>query len=85
MMYLEFVASDMFAQTSDRRQYVLAAVVAVSVLFLLYSLLIANQPFAGLGFLVFLFVLYLAYRFVRAHERIADALETRDERPDSER
>ena len=72
-------------RTNEWSRYQLIAVVAVSVLFLLYSVLIANQPFVGLWFLVFLFVLYLAYRFVRAHERIADALETRNGRPDSER
>ena len=67
-------------RTDARSRYRLLAVVAVSVLFLLYSILIAGDLFAGLGFLALLYVLYLAYRFVRAHERIADALETRNER-----
>ncbi|RJT01204.1 glycerol ABC transporter substrate-binding protein [Halococcus sp. IIIV-5B] len=73
----------MSAQVSDRRQYVLTvAVVVVGVPLLIYILFIADPLFIGFGFgfLVFLCIFYLVYRFVRAHERIADALEVRNER-----
>ena len=84
-MSLVFVTNDMSDGPDEYSRYQLLAVVAVSLLILLYSFLIAGDLFAGLGFLVFLYVLYLTHRFVRAHERIANALETRDEETDSER
>ncbi|WP_160133381.1 glycerol ABC transporter substrate-binding protein [Halococcus salsus] len=75
-------------RTDARSRHVLVAAVGVNVVVLLYSILIANQLFVGfglLGFLVFLYVLHLAYRLVRAHERIADALEMRRNEPMNER
>lgn len=59
---------------------VLAVIAVIAVLLLLYSILIANQILVGIIVLVLLFVPYLAYRFVRAHERIADALEAQTRR-----
>ena len=63
-----------------RNRAVLAVTAVIAVLFLLYSFLIANQILVGIVVLAFLFVPYLAYRYVRAHERIADALEVRADR-----
>ena len=55
---------------------VLVPIVIAAIVILLYSVLIAGQLFAGMSVLISLFLVYLAYRFVRAHERIADALES---------
>jgi hypothetical protein len=53
----------------------LVGVVVVAVVSLLYSLLIARAPLVWVGVAFPLAFLYLAWRFVRAHERIAAALE----------
>ncbi|WP_137287304.1 hypothetical protein [Halorussus salinisoli] len=65
-----------------------AALGVLAVLAFLYSLVIANRPLLGVTFVVWLFgayllwrFFYLAARFVRAVERIADAMD----RPDRER
>lgn len=59
------------APRTDRRDLTVFAVLAV--LALVYSVLQANFPF--LRSVVALFLVYLLWRFVRAHERIAEALE----------
>lgn len=58
------------------------ALVVVALLVLLYSVLIATRPLLGVSIVVLLFgayllwqFFYLATRFVRAVERIADAKE----------
>jgi hypothetical protein len=57
------------------RRIRLVAVVA-GVLALLYGVLIAGQILAPIALLLWAFLVYLAWRFVRAHERIAAAAET---------
>ena len=52
-----------------------AAVVAVSVVVVLYGVLIAGQILLPVVLILGGFVLYLGWRFVRAHERIAAATE----------
>jgi len=56
---------------------------AIALLVVLYSIVIATRPVLGVTFAVWLFGLYLlwrffhlASRFVRAIERIADAMES---------
>ena len=51
-------------------------ITVVAILTLLYSVLIAQQLLAWFGIVIPLLLVYLFWRFVRAHERIADALET---------
>ena len=58
-----------------RERDVLVAIAVVALLTLAYSLLIAQQVLAWFGIAIPLVLLYLFWRFVRAHERIADALE----------
>lgn len=70
----------MALQTDDRNVLILLGVVAVLVL--VYSVFVARAPLELLGFVLPLVFLYLLWRFVRAHERMADALEGTD-RPDS--
>lgn len=60
---------------SPRDRQVVLAIVAVALVTLLYSLLIAQQILAWFGIAIPLVFLYLLWRFVRAHERIADAME----------
>lgn len=67
---------------SPRERNVLVAVAAVGLLVLVYSFLIAGNLLAGLDIVVPLLLLYLVWRFVRAHERVADALEARSDGPD---
>lgn len=55
---------------------VAAAVVGLLVVYGVFT----GRVFAVVETVVYLVLLYLLYRFVRAHERIAAALETRDER-----
>jgi threonine/homoserine/homoserine lactone efflux protein len=54
---------------------VVAAIVVVALVTLVYSVVIAQQILAWFGIAIPLVLLYLIWRFVRAHERIADALE----------
>jgi hypothetical protein len=58
-----------------RERQVLAAIAAVALLTLLYSLLVAQTVLAWFAIAIPLVVLYLLWRFVLAHERIAAALE----------
>ncbi|PSQ10051.1 hypothetical protein BRC93_11060 [Halobacteriales archaeon QS_5_70_15] len=60
---------------SPRKRTVVLAVVAVAAVTLLYSGLVAQQVLAWFGIALPLVLLYLFWRFVRAHERVADALE----------
>lgn len=58
-----------------RERQVLAAIAVVALLTFLYSLLITQTVVAWFGIAILLAVLYLLWRFVLAHERIAAALE----------
>ena len=60
---------------SPRERSVVVGIVAVALITLVYSVLIAQQILAWFGIAIPLVVLYLLWRFVRAHERIAAALE----------
>jgi maltodextrin utilization protein YvdJ len=60
---------------SPRERTVLVALAVVALLALAYSLLIAQQVLAWFAIAIPLVLLYLVWRFVRAHERIAAALE----------
>ena len=60
---------------SPRERQVVLAIVAVALVTLLYSVLIVQQVLAWFAIVIPLVFLYLLWRFVRAHERIADALE----------
>ncbi|HKJ58561.1 MAG TPA: hypothetical protein VKA37_04980 [Halobacteriales archaeon] len=61
--------------TDERERYVLIGVVVVAVAALLYGVLVLGNPLAWLGAALPLVALYLFWRLVRAHERIAAALE----------
>ena len=63
----------MFAETRDKG--VLVAIGVLSLGLILYSVLILQRLLAGVGVVILLVVLYLLWRFVRAVERIADAVE----------
>jgi Flp pilus assembly protein TadB len=54
---------------------VVIAIVVVALVTLVYSVVIAQQILAWFAIAIPLVLLYLFWRFVRAHERIADALE----------
>ena len=60
-------------------RYGLLAVAILAVLVLLYSVLVMQRALYAVSFVLPLFLLYLVWRFVRAHERIADALEGRED------
>lgn len=47
-------------------------VIVLLILVLLYSFLFANQPLLGVVIILFAYLLYLAARFVRAVETIAE-------------
>ena len=51
------------------------AIGVLSLGLILYSVLILQRLLAGVGVVIPLVVLYLLWRFVRAVERIADAVE----------
>ncbi len=59
-----------------RGNRILLGIGIVAILTFLYSFLILNQGLAWFGIVIPLLFLYLIWRFVRAHERIAEALET---------
>jgi hypothetical protein len=59
----------------ERDRLLLAATVAGGVVVLLYSVLVAGQILAPIALFAWVFVVYLLWRFVRAHERLADAAE----------
>lgn len=60
---------------SPRERNVLLAIVAVAAVTLVYSVLVAQQILAWFAIAIPLVLLYLFWRFVRAHERVAAALE----------
>lgn len=62
---------------SSRNRYVPALIGVVALLTFLYSVLVVNRPLAWVGLVALLLVVYVGWRFVRAIERIADALEDR--------
>lgn len=62
------------ALQSDRLAIGLIALGLVAVA-VLYSVFVMRAPLQWLGFVLPLVGLYLLWRFVRAHERIAEALE----------
>jgi hypothetical protein len=64
----------MAPQTNDR--LLLLAIAALALVTLAYSVFIARAILQWVGIVLPLVFLYLAWRFVRAHERIADAVET---------
>lgn len=55
--------------------YLRVGIALVAVLVLAYSLLIIQSLLRGLGIVLFLALVYLIWRFVRALERIAGAME----------
>jgi hypothetical protein len=59
----------------DRFPYELAGVVVLALLVLLYGVLLGQAVLPAIGVAIPLVALYLFWRFVRAHERIADAME----------
>ena len=63
----------MFAETYDEQFLVVIGVLSLGLI--LYSVLILQRLLAGIGVVIPLVVLYLLWRFVRAVERIADAVE----------
>ena len=63
----------MVAETRDEQFLVVIGV--LSLVWILYSVLIVQRLLAGVGVVIPLVVLYLVWRFVRAVERIADAVE----------
>ncbi|WP_158853355.1 hypothetical protein [Halorhabdus sp. CUG00001] len=62
----------------EGRHLVAILVVGGIVLTFAYSLFVAGMPLLWLNLVSVLLVFYLLWRFVRAHERIADALEQRE-------
>ena len=64
----------MAPQTNDR--LLLLVVAALALVTLAYSVFIARAILQWVGIVLPLVFLYLAWRFVRAHERLADAVET---------
>jgi Flp pilus assembly protein TadB len=54
---------------------VLLAIAVVAVVTFLYSVVVAQQILAWFAIGIPLVLLYLFWRLVRAHERVADALE----------
>lgn len=61
--------------SSQRERRILYGIGAIALLAFIYSLLVTQQILAWFGIVTPLLLLYLVWRFVRAHERIADALE----------
>lgn len=62
--------------TDDPRdRYAIIGIAILAVLTLLYTVLIAGRPLLWFSVVIPLVLLYFAWRFVRAVERIADALE----------
>jgi hypothetical protein len=59
----------------ERDRLLLAATVVGGIVVLLYSVLVAGQILAPIALFAWVFVVYLLWRFVRAHERLADAAE----------
>ena len=55
--------------------FLLLGIALLTVLSLAYSVFVIHQPFLWIGVVVPLGMLYLAWRLVRAAERIATAME----------
>lgn len=64
------------AATRDRETYILLAIAIVALLALVYSVFVTRALLQWVGLVLPLVFLYLVWRFVRAHERIATALES---------
>jgi uncharacterized membrane protein len=56
----------------------LVSLAVAGIVILAYSVLVAQQLLLGASVVVWLLGLYLLWRFIRAHERIAAALEARN-------
>ena len=67
--------------TDERDRYVLIGILVVTAVVALYGVLLTSDLFAWVSVALPLLALYLLWRFVRAHERIAAALETDSSRP----
>lgn len=65
----------MAPETRSLSPQVLAIAVVLVVVTFLYSVFVAAAPLAWVGAVVPLVALYLLWRFVRAHERVAAAME----------
>ena len=61
--------------TDDRPSYELVGIVVLALLVLVYGVVVSQDALTWVGIAVPFVALYLFWRFVRAHERIADALE----------
>ena len=61
--------------SNNKDPYVSTAIAILSALTILYSLIIAKRPLLGMTTVLLFVILYLFWRFVRAIESIADALE----------
>lgn len=62
--------------SSKREKLIPFGIGVVSIFTFLYSLVIATQILLGFGIVILLLLFYLFWRFVRAHERLADAMES---------
>jgi len=60
----------------QERQVVMVLLAIIAVVSFAYSLLIAGQILLWVSIVATVLFFYLLWRFVRAHERIADALES---------
>ena len=63
------------ALQSERMAKVLILIAAAAVVLLVYSVLILRAPLQWFGLIIPVLFLYLFWRFVLAHERLADAIE----------
>ena len=63
------------ASDERRERRLRIGAVVIGLLLLLYSVVVAQQILAAVALLLWVFVVYLAWRFVRAHERLASAAE----------
>lgn len=64
----------------EERVLVGLGIIAVASLF--YGFFVASSALVGVSVAVSLAMVYLAWRFVRAHERLADASERLADRPE---
>jgi heme O synthase-like polyprenyltransferase len=62
-------------EDESRERLLRVGAVVFGLLLVLYSVVVAQQILAAVALLLWVFVVYLAWRFVRAHERLADAAE----------
>ena len=59
----------------SQNRHVPALIAVVALLTFLYSFLVVKRPLVWIGLVALLLGVYFGWRFVRAVERIADALE----------